>query len=146
MPQQYKNIEDPYKWALETAVAVRAKDWDAIDRKALLDELESSIAGGLRLELHQYMVDMLRARLSLKSAPKTNRKRNEGLLRKAVHGMHDSLWACPSLREVITQDFVAEAYKDAKYIIGNTVRLPKRCPYPPEQLLKEAEALDIDEL
>lgn len=144
MPQHYKNMEDPYKFALDTAAAVRAGDWDAIDRKALLDELENSIAGGIEQSLHTYVRDILRARLSMKA--KIERSQNEDLLRNALWGMNSLLRHNPSVRELVTEKFVEEAYKATKHIMGKSIHLPKRCPYPPEQLLREGDDFNISEL
>ena len=144
MPQRYANAADPYKFAVETASLVRQGRWDAIDRKALLDELEKSIAGGIEQSLHTYVRDILRARLSMKA--KIDRSRNEDLLRNALWGMNSLIRHNPSVRDLVTEEFVEEAYKEAKHIIGKSIRLPKRCPYSSAQLLKEAEEFDIAEL
>jgi len=146
MAERHVNVEDEYSWALQTAALVRKKEWHAIDRKALLAELEGSIAGGRRRELRSYIRDILRSRLSLKLAPKVDKQYNKDLLRNALEGLESLLWSCPSLREVVTEEFVDDAYKSVKYIIGKSIRLPMRCPYSPDQLLKEAEAIDVVEL
>src|ERR1700690_636918 len=97
-----KNLEDEYKWALETAAAVRAGNFNAIDREALINELERSVAGGFRRQLHQYTRDALRARLSLKLTPDSGREENVDLFRRALDRMGSLLRACPSLRDVVT--------------------------------------------
>ena len=146
MSQPLSNLEDEYKWALETAAAVRAGNWDAIDRESLVSELERSIAGGFKRQLYQYVRDLMRARLSLKLAPDTDTKDNETLGRQSLTRMKSLLWACPSLETAITEDFVAHAYEGVKYIIGDEIQLPIRCPYPAEQILKEGLAGDVEEL
>ena len=65
-----QSLEDEYKWALETAAALRAGNFDAIDREALVNELERSIAGGFKRQLYEHTRDALRARLSLKLLPR----------------------------------------------------------------------------
>jgi hypothetical protein len=143
MENSSKNLEDEYKWALETAAALRAGNFDAIDREALVNELERSVAGGLRRELSSSVRGVLRAKLCLRLSP-TGRDENESLLYSAMEGISSLLWACPSLREVVTEEFVADAYESAKYVIGDEISLPERCPYPAEQILKEAETFEVE--
>ncbi|SPF47648.1 conserved hypothetical protein [Candidatus Sulfopaludibacter sp. SbA4] len=144
MESPAKNLEDEYKWALETAAALRAGNFDAIDREALVNELERSIAGGFKRQLYEHTRDALRARLSLKLSPETDREENEDLLRNAIEGINSLLWACPSLRDVVTEEFIAKSYQGAKYILGDEIPLPERCPYPPEQILREAETFEVE--
>lgn len=134
-----KNLDDEYKWALETAAAVRAGDWNAVDRDALLAELEHSIAGGFRRQLYLNFRDALRAKLSLELAPKTDSAENENLLDNAVEGINSLLWACPSMRCLITEEFFTKSYAGAKYIIGDRIQLPAHCPYSVSQILQEVE-------
>src|SRR6266567_198132 len=119
MSQQLtSNLEDEYKWALETAAAVRAGNWDAIDRESLVAELERSIAGGFKRQLYEHLRDTLRAKLSLELSPNTaDRAENENLLGNAVEGINSLLWACPSLRDLVTDELIAKSYNGAKYII-----------------------------
>jgi len=133
--------EDEYKWALETAAAVRAGNFDAIDRDLLVSELERSIAGSFRRQLYEHIRDTLRAKLSLQLSPETGRPENEDLLRNAMEGISSLLWACPSLRDVVTEDFMTRSYRGAKYILGDQFSLPQHCPYSAEQILMEAETL-----
>lgn len=134
-----KNIDDEHKWALETAAAVRAGDWNAIDREALLAELEYSIAGGFKRQLYEYVRDTLRAKVSLELAPETDPAYNENLFDNAVEGINSLLWACPSLRDLVTEELIAKSYNGAKYIIGDLIKLPERCPYSASQILQEVE-------
>jgi hypothetical protein len=133
--------DDEYKWALETAAAVRAGNFDAIDRDLLVSELERSIAGGFKRQLYEHIRDALRARLSLNLSPETGRPENEDLLRNALEGINSLLWACPSLRDLVTEEFVAKAYQGARYILGDEFPLPELCPYSAQQVLMEADTL-----
>jgi Domain of unknown function DUF29 len=143
MEKPSKNLEDQYKWALETAAAIRAGNFDAIDRDALVNELERSIAGGLKRELSSSVRDVIRAKLLLKFSPDSDRAWNESLLYSGLDGVSSLIWACPSLLEVVTEQFVAEAFLDAVYILGDEMTLPERCPYSCEQILKEAETFEV---
>ena len=143
MENRFRNLDDEYKWALETAAAVRAGNFDAVDRDALVNELERSIAGGFKRQLYEYVRDVLRAKLGLKFNPGAEGAENETLLRNALDGIESLLWACPSLRDLITEEFTAEAYEGAKYILGNEVTLPDGCPYSADQILKEAETFEV---
>ena len=143
MEKQSKNLEDQYKWALETAAAVRAGNFDAVDREALVNELERSIAGGLRRELSSSVRDVIRAKLLLKLAPESERAWSESLLYSALDGVSSLIWACPSLSDVVTEQFVAEAYQDAVYVLGDEMTLPERCPYSNIQILKEADTFEV---
>jgi Domain of unknown function DUF29 len=64
MEKTLKNIEDAYKWSLETADALRAGDLSRIDMNELIDEVES-IAGGLRRELILVLREIIESPLIL---------------------------------------------------------------------------------
>jgi hypothetical protein len=137
MAQRYKNIDDEYKWALETAAAVRAKDWDAIDRKALLNELECSIAGGLRRELVSTLREIVEAILVMDYTTGNNVESNRQLVH-AQGQLQLLLHSTPSLRDVIG-DVITKAYRQARDNVSEdyAVHLPERCPVSLERILED---------
>lgn len=144
MPQILRNIADEYRFALETAKAVRAGNWDAVDREALLNELECSIAGSMRVELGWHFTNAIRAKLLLQHR-KGNRKANRQLLLSAFEGILTSFEACPSLRHVVTDQLIGESYEDVtKILTAYRLRLPDSCPYSRKQLMKAVEELNLD--
>ena len=137
MAQRYKNIDDEYQWALQTAAAVRAKDWEAIDRKALLNELECSIAGGLRRELVSLLREIIEATLVLDYTTGDKVESNRQLTH-AQGQLQLLLHSTPSLRDVIGK-VITKAYQQAR---GNVtedygVQLPGRCTVSLERILED---------
>ena len=82
---------------------------------------------------------MLTAKLRLAITPKIDRTRNDNQIRTAFHAINSLLWACPSMRNLLTDEFIAEAYEGAKYVLDGNIPLPEKCPYTTEQILKEIE-------
>ena len=81
MEKSLKNIDDAYKWSLETVEALRAGDFSRIDMDELINEI-GSIASGLRREMVSILRDILEALLIL-TYTGTNREEAERQLAHA---------------------------------------------------------------
>jgi hypothetical protein len=134
-----KNIEDAYKWSLDTAEALRAGDLSRIDMNELIDEVES-IAGGLRRELVSVLREIIEALLTLQYAKPTEKERRETALRltHAQGQLQLILDSAPSLRNILT-DSIDIAYQDARRFVSedHAVTLPEACPIPMETIVED---------
>ena len=64
MEKRLKNLEDGYKWAKETAQALRTGNLSAVDMDSLIDEIES-VYTGMERQLSEYLEDVFKAKLHL---------------------------------------------------------------------------------
>jgi hypothetical protein len=143
--KRYKNLEDEYKWSRETAQALRSGNLAVVDVDALINELEST-AGVLEFELARDLERMLMAKLRLRFT-EADRRENRKALLDAMDRVDSLLWACPSLREIVTDEFVAKAYEWANQIVTEdfNVTLPVSCPFARDEILRQIETLDLEE-
>ena len=136
MEKRLGNIADAYKWSNETAQALRAGNFAAIDLDELIDEVES-IASGLRRELVSTLKGVIEALLLLTY---TNADREEAD-RQLVHAQGQLrllLNSTPSLEEAIDYA-IDKAYRWAKdnVIEDYGVSLPDGCPFPLERIMDD---------
>lgn len=139
MEKTLKNLEDPYKWSLETAEALRAGDMSRIDMEELLNEIES-ISGGLRRELISVLREIVESLLVLEYANTTANERQETDLRltHAQGQLQLILDASPSLSNILA-DAVEKAYRDARQFVSEDyeIPLPETCPIPLDRIVED---------
>lgn len=136
MAKSLKNIDDAYKWSIETVAALRAGDFSRIDVDELINEI-GSIAGGLRRELLSILRDIIEALLILtytgadKHEPERQLAHAQGQLQLLLH-------SAPTLRDAIAES-VEKAYQRAR---ANVVEdygaaLPDSSPFPLERITED---------
>lgn len=139
MEKQLKNIDDAYKWSLETVDALRAGDFSRIDMDELINEIES-IAGGLYRELVSVLRQTIEALLVLNYTTASEKERAESD-RQLVHaqGQLQLILDCsPSLKGVLA-DAIEAAYRDARQFVMEDFRvtLPEECPLTLELITED---------
>ncbi|MCC6365507.1 MAG: DUF29 family protein [Bryobacterales bacterium] len=136
MEKPLKNMDDAYKWSLETVAALRAGDFSRIDMEELINEV-GSIAGGLRRELAAILRDILEALLILTYAG-SDQADAERQLVHAQGQLQLLLYSAPTLREVI-QEILEKEYRRAKDNVTEdySLRLPESCPFPLERIVED---------
>ena len=108
MEKRLRNLDDAYGWSKETAQALRAGNFAAIDMDELIDQIES-IASGLRRELVSTLRDVIEALLILSYTTgdeKEARRQlvfSQGQLRLLLN-------STPSIKEAVP-DAISEAYE-----------------------------------
>jgi hypothetical protein len=118
-----KNLDDPYKWSLETVAVLRAGDFSSIHMDELINEM-SSIASGLRREMMSLLRDILEALLILAYANADKEEAERQLVH--AHGQLQLLLdSAPTLREVMTE-VIDKAYQRANDNVTEDYGMP--CP------------------
>lgn len=147
MEQTLANIQDGYKWAKETAQALRAGNLSAIDMNALVDEIES-VYTGLERQLADYLDDALKGKLRLRYPASADTKENESLLAEALVQLNILFSSAPSIREALTEQTIDDAYQWVRRGIERDagIQLPERCPYNRDVILKSIESLELDDV
>jgi hypothetical protein len=143
--KRYKNLEDEYKWSRETAQALRSGNLAIVDIDALINELEST-AGSLEIELSRHIEKVLVAKLRLRFTDSDPRENRMALV-DALDLMDSLIWACPSLRNLVTGQFIEKAYCWAKQLVADdfNVTLPDACPFSCDSILRQVETLDVEQ-
>lgn len=136
MNKSLKNIDDAYKWSLETVEALRAGDFSRIDMDELINEI-GSIASGLRREMVSLLRDILEALLIL-TYTDGDRVEAERQLVHAQGQLQLLLHSAPTLSEAIG-GAVEKAYARAR---ANVVEdygaaLPEGNPFPLAQIVED---------
>jgi hypothetical protein len=139
MEKQLKNIDDAYKWSVETVNALRAGDFSGIDMDELINEI-GSIASGLRRELVSALRQTIEALLIVEYTS-ANQKEREDSDRQLVHAQSQLqllLDAAPSLSAILSEA-VEEAYRDARQFVTEDygVTLPERCPLSLDRIMED---------
>ena len=137
MAQKLANITDEYQWALNTAKAVRAGKWNTIDRKALLNELECSIAGGIRRQLLTILRSIIEAILVI-DYTKGDKRQSDLQLVEAQGQLQLLLDSAPSIQKVIGTE-VKEAYAQARANVVQDygVAVPEQCPVSMGRIMED---------
>src|ERR1035441_9551359 len=139
MEKQLKNIDDAYKWSLETVDALRAGDFSRIDVDELVNEI-GSIASGLRRELVSALRQIIEALLVAEFASANDKERvdNDRQLVNAQGQVQLLLSTAPGLK-VILSEAAEEAYVDARQFVTDDyhVVLPERCPFSLELITED---------
>lgn len=139
MEKQLKNIDDAYKWSVETVNALRAGDFSKIDMEELINEI-GSIASGLRRELVSALRRTIEALLIVEytSASEEVREDSDRQLVHAQGQLQLLVDAAPSLN-LILGEAVEEAYRDARQFVTEDygVAFPERCPLSLEHIMED---------
>ena len=150
MEKRLKNLEDGYKWAKETAQALKSGNLEAVDMDALVDEIES-VYTGLDRQLSDFLEDVLKGKLRLQypaSGEAAGEKKNKSLVAEGLIQLSILLSTAPSIREALTEQLIDDAYQWVRESIERDTesRLPQRCPYSRDDLLKSVETLEMDDV
>jgi hypothetical protein len=131
-----KNVDDPYKWSLETAAALRAGDFSRIDMEELICEVES-LASGLRRELVMLLTDALEGLLVSDYVQKPFEDPEKQLVH-AQSQLQLVLYSARSLQEILPEA-VVKAYGRARDMVAKEygVALPEVCPFPLERITED---------
>ena len=139
MGKTLKNIEDAYKWSLETADALRAGDFSRIEMDELISEIDS-IASGLRRELVSVLREIIDSLLTLEYTKAGEQERQASKLRltHAQGQLQLILDSSPSIKEILAEA-AAEAYQDARrFVIEDYgIELPETCPIPLDRITED---------
>lgn len=139
MEKVLKNLEDAYKWSLDTAAALRAGDLSRIDIDELINEIDS-IASGLRRELVSVLREIIESLLVLEYANPGDRERRESdsRLTHAQAQLQLILDSSPSLKGALP-GAVASAYQDARQFVSEDygIALPGTCPLPIARIVED---------
>ena len=136
MEKPLKNLDDAYKWSLETVAALRDGDFSRIDIDELINEI-GSIASGLRREMMSLLKDIIEALLILTYAG-SDQDEAERQLVHAQSQLQLLIYSAPSLREVMGE-LLDKAYQRARANVTEDYRLslPPVCPFPIEQVVED---------
>ncbi|MFN0103117.1 MAG: DUF29 domain-containing protein [Bryobacteraceae bacterium] len=137
MEKSLRNIDDPYKWSLETVELLRAGDFARIDMDELINEI-GTLASGLRRELLSLLKDILEA-LLIKDFVSADNEEAERQLVNAQGQLQLLFYASPSLTEAL-DDSVLKAYGRAKDYVAReygVAILPDRCPFPIDRITED---------
>ena len=136
MEKSLKNIDDAYKWSLDTVAALRAGDFSRIDMDELISEI-GSIASGLRREMVSIIKDIIEALLIL-TYTDTDKNEAESQLVHAQGQLQLLLHSAPTLHEAIAE-CVDKAYQRAKSSVAEDygVSLPETNPFPLERITED---------
>ncbi|MCC6363636.1 MAG: DUF29 family protein [Bryobacterales bacterium] len=136
MEKSLKNIDDAYKWSLETVAALRAGDFSRIDMDELINEI-GSIASGLRREMVSILKDIIEALLIL-TYTDSGKAEAERQLVHAQGQLQLLLHSAPTLQEAIAES-VAKAYPRARtnVVEDHGVSLPDTNPFPLERITED---------
>ncbi len=136
MEKSLKNIDDAYKWSLDTVAALRVGDFSRIDMDELINEI-SSIASGLRREMVSLLKDILEAMLILTYADSDGNEA-ESQLAHAQGQLQLLLHSAPTLNEVI-DTVVEKAYQRARDSVTEDYQLslPDTCPFPIDRIVED---------
>lgn len=136
MAKSLKNIDDAYKWSLETVAALRAGDFSRIDMDELINEI-GSIASGLRRELVSILRDILEALLILTYTDADKHEADRQLVH-AQGQLQLLLHSAPTLHDAIAES-VEKAYQRAKTNVVEDygVALPDASPFPLERITED---------
>jgi hypothetical protein len=135
--------EDRYRWALETAEALRAGDVASVDLAAVAEEVEvlgRADAHELRSRLEQILEHLLQLRLTAGQV----RKYNEGGWRASIvrqrSEIQSLLEASPSLERRIPE-LRTKAYRTAAAAVEASLELsaPAECPFGIREILGTEE-------
>src|SRR6266849_2137 len=113
MEKRLKNLEDGYKWAKETAQALKSGNLEAVDMDALVDEIESVYTGFDR-QLSDYLEDVLKGKLRLQyptSGEADDEKKNKSLVAEGLIQLSILLSTAPSIRDALTEQVIDDAYQ-----------------------------------
>ena len=137
MEKSLRNIDDPYKWSLETVELLRAGDFARIDMDELINEI-GTLASGLRRELVTLLTEILEALIVKDFVDADNEEAGHQLVN--AQGQLQLLFdASPSLSEALDQA-VLKAYKSAKDYVAReygVVLLPDQCPFPIDRITED---------
>lgn len=137
MEKRLKNIEDAYRWSLDTVAALREGDFSRIDMDELINEI-GSIASSLRRELVAILKEVLEALLIQTYAP----GHAEDVDRQLVHAQGQFqllLYSAPSLQEAV-QGAVEKAYEWARQGViedYGVSGIPEQCPFSLERITED---------
>ena len=137
MEKSLRNIDDPYKWSLETVELLRAGDFARIDMDELINEI-GTLASGLRRELLSLLKDILEALLIKDFVSADNEEAGHQLV-NAQGRLQLLFYGSPSLTEALDAA-VPKAYGRAKDYVtreyGVTI-LPDQCPFPTHRITED---------
>ncbi|HTX33823.1 MAG TPA: DUF29 family protein [Bryobacteraceae bacterium] len=136
MEKSLKNIDDAYKWSIETVAALRAGDFSRIDMDELINEI-GSIASGLRREMVSILKDIIESLLVL-TYTTSDKDEAERQLVHAQGQLQLLLDSAPTLREAMAQA-ADKAYQRAKADVTEDygVALPDTNPFPLERIAED---------
>ena len=136
MQQSLKNLDDPYKWSIETVELLRAGKLSAINLDELINEI-GSIASGLRREMVSILRDILDALLIITYADSDAAEAERQLIHAQAQ-LQLLLYSAPSLRDVV-MEAVAKAYQHAKDNVAEDYRLvlPVVCPFQLDRIMED---------
>ena len=133
MEKSLKNIDDAYKWSLETVAALRGGDFSRIDMDELISEI-GSIASGLRREMVSILKDIIEALLVLTYCD-SDKEEAERQLAHAQGQLQLLLHSAPTIRDAITE-VADKAYQRAKSNVAEDygLMLPEKNPFPLDRI------------
>lgn len=139
MDKQLKNIDDAYKWSLETVESLRIGDFSRIDTDELINEI-GSIASGLYRELVSVLREIIESMLVLEHTEANEIDKRDADLRltHAQGQLQLILYASPSLKQVVA-GAVKESYLDARSFVSEdyNVILPETCFIPLDRIVED---------
>lgn len=139
MDKQLKNIDDAYKWSLETVESLRIGDFSRIDTDELINEI-GSIASGLYRELVSVLREIIESMLVLEHTEANEIDKRDADLRltHAQGQLQLILYASPSLKQVVA-GAVKESYRDARSFVSEdyNVILPETCFIPLDRIVED---------
>lgn len=143
MEKRLKNLEDGYKWAKETAQALRTGNLSAVDMDSLIDEIES-VYTGMERQLSEYLEDVFKAKLHLDYVNAEDSVADLSLT-NALTELNNLLWAAPSVSEAVTDEVIDEAYQNIRRRVVSATgkQIPEKCPYTRESILNAVSTLEF---
>ena len=130
--------QDLYAWTQTTAALLRAGTWDALDRAALAEEIES-VGKRERREVGRWLQLLLQHLLQWRYQPSERVGSWRHPIRAARREIAAVLADSPSLRDQVP-DMLLAGYTEARLDVSDATGLPlptfpETCPWTPEQVL-----------
>jgi hypothetical protein len=137
-------MRDRFVWTLETARALRAGDFAAIDMEAVADELEH-MAGGevheLRSRITQILEHLLKLKLTTGPLLENNQRLWKGSILRQQAAIDSLLEESPSLGRLLTPELLGRCYRGASRIVANDLDVTPepRCPFTVADVLPDRD-------
>ena len=135
---------DYHQWALDTAEAIRKRDFAAIDWEKVAEEIES-LAGSEERALESHLAQLIYHLLKIEFQPERHGRSWDLSVKSQRMEISSLLRKQPSLKRYIQDpEVLGRAYTNALGEFGRenlpdevVVRFPETCPYNIESLLPE---------
>ena len=131
--------KDFYAWTQQTAVAIKNRQFDAVDWDNVVEEIES-LGSSDRDKLISSLKVLIAHLLKWQYQPQKRSKSWEDTIFRERENIEEYLEDMPSLKQFLnSEEWLVKAYKRGRRIAGRETGLgekvfPQTCPYSVEQI------------